>query len=118
MRHLVIPAPNDGLLVFSARRDPGADDHSAERGLAWRLDPEGHASPFAEALLSTQYDDAGRQTRAGLELWPGESDSPPHRAAGVVLGGQVANGERVSAALLHSSAEGTTGLGSYLIWRA
>ena len=41
---------------------------------------------YPEAFLSTQYDPSGRQTRAGLELWGGEEDAPPMRAAGTRLG--------------------------------
>ena len=117
VRHLAFPGPAGALLVLAARREAGGENQDAERVLAWQLDPEGQARPFGEALLSTQYDEAEVQTRAGLELWPQEGEAPPLRAAGTVQEGQVVNGERVTAALLHSSAEGTPGIGSYLIWR-
>ena len=118
VRHLAIPGPAGSLLVLAARREAGGENHDSERVLAWQLDPEGPARPFGEALLSTQYDEAGLQSRAGLELWPSQGEAPPLRAAGTVQEGQIVNGERVTAALLHSSAEGTSGLGSYLIWRS
>jgi hypothetical protein len=117
MRYLAIPGAERTLLVLTASREPGADGHSGERSCAWLLDAEGRASAFSEALLSTQYDDSGRQTRAGLELWPGEPDAPPMRAAGTLLG-EAANGPGLTAALLESSAEGVHGLGGYLIWRS
>ena len=116
VRHLAIPAPDGGLLVLVGRGEPGGSGHDAEQYGAWILDGEGGARPFAEALLSTQYDEAGRQTRAGLELWPVGAEAPPMRAAGTVLG-EAAVRDGVQAALLESSAEGFAGRGSYLIWR-
>lgn len=118
VRHLAMPAPDGALLVVASRREPGGAGHDTEHASAWLLDANGEANAFAETLLSTQYDQSGRQTRAGLELWPADSEAQPLRAAGTALGGQVANGERVTAALLHSSADGAQGLGDYLIWRS
>ncbi len=80
------------------------------------LDSKGEANPFGEALISTEYDAAGRPTRAGLELWPVESDAPPGRAAGTRMGG--VEEERTAAALLDAAVEGFRGIGSYLLWRA
>ena len=42
-----------------------------------------------EPRLSTTYDEEGRQRRAGLELWVGEEDDYPRRAAGEVLCGST-----------------------------
>ena len=117
LRHLTFPAPDGGLLVVAASRDPGADNHGDERVHAWRLDAEGQATSFGEALLSTQYDENGTQTRAGLELWPAEGEAPPMRAAGFVHEETAARLGRVSAALLHTSTEGIEGMGAYLLWR-
>lgn len=117
VRHLALPGPDGALLVVVARREPGASGHDAEQCGAWLLDDEGGARAFAEALLSTQYDEAGRQTRAGLELWLAGTEAPPMRAAGTVMA-DAAERDGVQAALLESSAEGFTGRGSYLIWRA
>ena len=117
MRHLAIPASEGALLVVTGGGAAETAGHGEENVGAWLLGPEGEPSAFAEALLSTQYDDAGRQTRAGLELWPSDPDAPPSRAAGTALGA-LADGEGVSAALLRSSMEGTRGLGSYLIRRS
>ena len=114
-RHLAIPAPDGGLIVATAAREPGHSDHAAERTAAWLIDADGRSTRFAETLLSTQYDADGRQTRVGLELWPSDSEAPAMRAAANALG--VAEVDGVSAAPMRSSAEGTPGLGAYLIWR-
>lgn len=116
IRHLAIPAPQGALLVVTGG-GAEAEGHGDEDVRAWLIDAEGRVSPFAEALLSTQYDDAGHQTRAGLELWPSDPDAPPIRAAGTSLG-PVAEGEGISAVLLRSSMEGAPSVGSYLIWRS
>jgi hypothetical protein len=118
LRQLAIPAADGSLILLASRRDPNGDGHASEATAAWLLDAKGGAAPFTEALLSTQYDGSGRQTRAGVELWPADPDAPPMRAAGTVGEGQLVERERVSAALLHTSAEGTEGLGGYVIWRA
>jgi len=116
LRYLAVPLDDDGLVVLVAARPAGTEGHSDEQLNAWLLDPEGGATPFAEALLSTQYDGDGRQTRAGLELWPvGEGETHPMRAAGTAIG--VAGNGGLSAALLRTSSEGRTGVGDYLIWR-
>jgi hypothetical protein len=120
LRQLAIPAADGNLIVLASRRDaaPEGGGHDSEATAAWLLDTEGGATHFTEALLSTQYDDSGHQIRAGLELWPEDPDAPPMRAAGRVSDGQRTVDGHVSAALLHSSAEGTEGLGGYVIWRA
>jgi hypothetical protein len=112
-RHLAIER-SDGALILVVARGEGAE-HGAEKTAAWLLDREGGFTAFSEALLSTQYDKAGRHTRAGLELWPDEEEVPPMRAAGTRLGGTDADG--LSAAFLRCSSEGSEGLGSYLIGR-
>ena len=116
-RHLAIPGPDRSLLLVTAVRPAGVGDHGDETMAAWRLDPEGGASPFGEALLSTQYDDSGLQVRAGLELW-GDADSPPVRAAGRLERGAAIRSGPVTAAALHTSAERAEGIGAYLIWRS
>lgn len=116
VRHLAIPHGDDGLLLLVARRPEGAEGHADEEVSAWRFGSEG-AAGFEEALVSTQYDEEGLQTRVGLELWSGEEgETHPIRAAGTAAG--VVEAGAVRAALLHTSAEGRDGLGDYLIWRA
>ncbi len=117
LRHLSIPAA-EGSLILVISRGPG-DDHASEATGAWLIDPERGASAFGESLLSTQYDASGGLTRAGLELWPAaDSDAPPTRAAGTTVGAAAVGEGAISAALMRTSAEGSEGLGSYLLWRA
>jgi hypothetical protein len=120
-RHLAVEAAERSLLLLCSLGAPGDESHGEEEAAAWLLEPEGGAVTFGEALLSTQYDEAGRQTRAGLELWPeGEEQTAraaATRAAGTRLGGTEPADPGMTAALLRFSTEGADGLGSYLIWR-
>jgi hypothetical protein len=116
-RFLAFPGPERSLLVVAAARPDGAATHGDEGIAAWRLDPEGAASAFGEALISTQYDGDGIQVRAGLELWRSEPETPPLRAAGQLLRRTAVEVGPVTAAALHTSAEGSEGIGEYLIWR-
>jgi hypothetical protein len=120
LRHLSIEGPEGSMLVIVARGERGAA-HGEEEIAAWRLDREGGFESFAEALLSTQYDESGRQTRMGLELWrEGEEQADraaATRGAGTRLGGTEDSAGPVSAALMRCSVEGNRGLGSYLIRR-
>lgn len=118
LRHLALPASEGGLLIALASAAPGTGSHAEESAAAWLLDPDGGRADYPEALLSTQYDGRGLQTRAGLELWGAAEDGPPMRAAGTALDGASAQDGGVSAAIMRTSAEGFEGLGSYLIWRA
>lgn len=119
-RHLAVEAP-EGALVLAVSIGPPGAAHGEEEAAAWLLDAEGGHTAFGESLLSTQYDEAGRQTRVGLELWPaGEeqtSRAAATRGAGTRLGGTDAGEAGVSGALLRCSVEGSAGLGSYLIAR-
>jgi len=69
-RHLAIEAADGSLILVVAQGPAGASGHGEEETAAWTLDPEGGATAFGEALLSTQYDVGGNPTRLGLELWP------------------------------------------------
>jgi hypothetical protein len=114
-RHLAIEAADGALLVAIARGEPGAEGHGEERASAWRIGEDGTESAFEEALISTQYSGAGRPTRVGLELWPGE-DGPPMRVACSILGSAEMRGGWAS--FLNARTDGAEGLGSYLLWRA
>jgi hypothetical protein len=116
LRHLALPAAEGALLLALASGPQGAP-HGAEATSAWLFDAGGELSSFREALLSTQYDEEGSQSRAGLELWSEDEEAPPMRAAGTRLGAGGGPASEVTAALLRSSADGAEGLGSYLIWR-
>lgn len=116
LRHLAMPTADGGVLMAMARAKEGegfAEEHSS----ALLLGADGAAASYPHAFISTQYDGSGRQTRTGLELWSRDPDAPPIRAAGTLLG-EAAESEGVTAAILRTSAEGATGLGGYLIWRA
>ena len=116
LRHLVVPLGDDGELICTAQRPSEVAEHGGEQVDAVRFGPEQEREEFGEVLLSTQFDGGGSPTRIGLELWRrDEGELGPLRAAGVVTGG--AEAAHVSAALLDTSSEGRTGIGSYLIWR-
>ena len=72
-----------------------------------------------EPRLSTTYDEDGRQVRAGLELWVGEEDDYPRRAAGEVLCGSTLDlGDlRLDCAFLRWRMGGRSGVGRYDLLR-
>jgi hypothetical protein len=116
-----VVALNDGGLSVALRseRPAGTAAHGAERAEGLLLDAEG-PQPVHEPLLSTQYDESGAQTRAGLELWVGEADELPRRGAGTRVGGTAIDldGWRLEAAFFWWTIEGAEGNGSYMIWRS
>jgi hypothetical protein len=119
LRHLAVEGPEGSLLLVVSVGKPDAP-HGEEEAAGWLLDPEGGCSSFAESLLSTQFDEAGRLTRFGIELWR-EGDEQADRAAatrgaGTRLGG-TEDDEAVSAALMGCSVGGNAGLASYLLRR-
>lgn len=116
-RSIAVAFADGGLLAARAARPAGATDHGDEEVLAAIADPDGAGIPIRAALLSTQYDDAGRHVRATLELWPEQNDDPrpPMRAAGsIVCGTSLMLGERrLDIAFFRWSMGGTPGLGRY-----
>ena len=82
------------------------------------LDPAGSLH-VDDPRLSTTYDADGRQRRAGLELWVGDSDQLAYRAAGeVVCGSTLELGAlRLDAAVFRWHSEGRSGIGRYDILR-
>jgi hypothetical protein len=72
-----------------------------------------------EPRLSTTYDEEGRQQRAGLELWVGEADDHPRRAAGEVLCGSTLDlgALRLDCAFLRWHMGGRSGIGRYDLLR-
>jgi hypothetical protein len=99
-------------------RPAGASDHEGEATWAALLGSAGTLR-VDEPRLSTTYDDAGRQRRAGLELWVGQEDSYPRRAAGeVVCGSTLDLGQlRLDCAFLRWRMDGRTGIGRYDVLR-
>ncbi len=89
-RALSIWLGEEGGLTLAAARPSRAKGHAEEAVSALLAEPadDGLAPrELADARLSTTYDGAGRQRRAGLELWEGEDDDYPRRASGEVLCG-------------------------------
>lgn len=98
----------------------GAGDKGHGDGARWAalLEPVA-ATPVADPRLSTTYDGEGRQRRAGLELWVGEEEAYPRRAAGtVVCGSTLELGQlRLDCAFMRWTMEGRTGVGRYDVLR-
>jgi hypothetical protein len=117
-RSIAVAFADGSILALRAARPQGADDHGSEEIVAAAADADGALTEFREPLLSTQYDDSGRQLRATLELWPeAEEPLPPIRAAGsVVCGTSLSDGERrIDLAIFRWSMDGKPGLGRYEI---
>jgi hypothetical protein len=97
-----------------AVRPAGSSDHAAESVWAALLAPAG-VLRVDEPRLSTTYDEEGRQRRAGLELWVGEEDAYPRRAAGeAVCGSTLDLGQlRLECAFFRWRMDGRSGVGRY-----
>ncbi len=131
VRSISVLLADGGLFALSALAPPGADGHDAEEVAALLAEPEDaggpedaedadapQGGPFAEALLSTEYDSEGRQRRATLELYPKlDSAEPPLRGAGTVICGATLEleGRRIDTAFFRWSIDGRPGLGRYEI---
>ena len=118
-RSIAIAFGDGGILAVRAARPQRADAHGEEEVVAALAQPDAEPMEIPEALLSTQYDGAGRQVRATVELWP-EHESVPHparRAAGtIVCGTSLALADRrLDIAFFRWSMEGKPGLGRYEI---
>lgn len=110
---------DDGsAVVLSAVRPVGAPAHGSEETWAAVLGVAG-ALRVDEPRLSTTYDEEGRQWRAGLELWVGEDDDHPRRAAGeVVCGAALDLGTlRLDCAFVRWRMAGRRGVGRYDLLR-
>lgn len=122
IRSIAVAFSDGGLLALRAARPQGASTHGDEETVAAVANPEGEIVQVREPLLSTQYDEAGRQVRATLELWPEESEEPrpPLRAAGsIVCGTSLPLGDwRLDVAFFRWSMDGRPGLGRYEVLSA
>jgi hypothetical protein len=118
-RFLTIERGGESFLIATALGQPGSEGHGNERTSGWLLEGE-TATPFEESLISTQYDDSGKPTRLGLELWPEDADQSSRAAASRVSGSSLGVAELggTRAGLFRCHVDGTEGLGSYLLWRA
>jgi hypothetical protein len=110
---------DDGTGVTAlAVRPADASHHEGEATWAALLGAAGSLR-VDEPRLSTTYDDAGRQRRAGLELWVGAEDTYPRRATGeVVCGSTLDLGRlRLDCAFMRWHMDGRTGSGHYDVLR-
>jgi hypothetical protein len=105
-------------VVIGAVRPDGVTVHADEAIWAAALDGE-RARIVDDARLSTTTDEAGRQIRAGLELWVGKDDDYPFRGTGeVVTGSTLELGAlRLDVAFFRWHVEGRTGTGHYDVIR-
>ena len=112
-------ALDERLLVGFSSRPSGASDHAAERSGFATIGADGAVAGYAEPLLSTEYDAAGNQKRATLELWPDVDEGIAERGGGQrVSGGRAALGElELAAAGFAWKLGGVAGPGGYEIVR-
>jgi hypothetical protein len=110
---------DDGTgVVLRSVRPAGGAAHGDESSWAAVLGAAGSLR-VDEPRLSTTYDDEGRQQRAGLELWVGDDDSYPRRAAGEVLCGSTfeLGRLRLDCAFVRWRMGGRSGVGRYDVLR-
>jgi hypothetical protein len=114
-----LPAGDGPGVAAGSARPEGVSGHDQERLAAWLLPASGEMTEVQEPLLSTQYDESGAQSRAGLELWVDADDRLPMRVAGVRVSDAAVelDGWRLQAAFFRWTVEGAEAAGSYLIWR-
>jgi hypothetical protein len=117
-RSIAVSFADGSILALRATRPEGAAEHGSEEIVAALADAEGVVTEIREPLLSTHYDDSGRQLQATLELWPTDEEPlPPIRAAGsIVCGTSLSDGgRRLDLAFFRWSMDGKPGLGRYEI---
>jgi hypothetical protein len=110
---------DDGTALTVVAAGPaGERGHEDEARWAAVLDPAGSLH-VADPRMSTTYDADGRQRRAGMELWIGEDDEHPRRAAGEAIAGSTLDlGRlRLDAAVFAWRAHGRRGVWRYYILR-
>lgn len=117
-RDATVILADGGLICVASASAGGSVEHGAEETVAAITHPGGYIE-FDEVLLSTEYDSAGRQRRATLELWPATEDVAALHGAGSVVTGCTAKiaGSVVNTALFRWSLDGHVGLGRYEITR-
>jgi hypothetical protein len=115
-RDLTVVLTEGGLISVSAVRATASGGHGSEESVAAISHPGGYIE-FGQALISTEYDRAGRQRRATLELWPESDEIAALHGAGTAISGCTAKagGAQINTALFRWSLDGHTGLGRYEI---
>ncbi len=108
----------DRALMLTATRPARARGHGEEAVAAWLVDG-GEPHAIDDARLTTAYDGALRQQRAGLELWVDEASEFARRASGKVLCGTTIDlgDQRLDSAFFAWRMEGREGVGRYDIVR-
>jgi len=108
----------DRAVMLTAARPARARGHGEEAVAGWLVDG-GEPLLIPEPRLSTTYDGALRQKRAGLELWMDEEDGYARRAAGQVLCGTTVDFGRLrlESAFFGWRMEGREGVGRYDVVR-
>jgi hypothetical protein len=111
---------DDGGLLSLSGTAPTGGGHGDEPLLAVLCDPDAAPVTFEEALLSTEYDEAGVQRRATLELWLDPEEGRPIRGGGTLISAAEVETEGLHTriAFFRWSVEGREGLGHYEIARA
>jgi hypothetical protein len=108
----------DRAVMLAAARPARARGHGEEAVAGWLVDG-GEPVAIEDPRLSTAYDGALRQQRAGLELWVDEESEFARRAAGKVLCGTTLDlGDvRLDSAFFAWRMEGRDGVGRYDVMR-
>jgi len=110
---------DDGTgIVIASVRSAGAQSHADEARWAAALDAQ-RARRIEEPRLSTTTDGAGRQIRAGLELWGEDDDEFAFRGTGEAVAGATLDlgGLRLDCAFFRWHVDGRTAIGRYDILR-
>jgi hypothetical protein len=110
---------DDGTgIVLASVRSSGAQSHADEAMWGAALDRE-RARRIEDPRLSTTTDGAGRQIRAGLELWLEDDEASAVRGVGEVLAGATLDlaGLRLDCAFFRWHVDGRTAVGRYDILR-
>jgi hypothetical protein len=102
------------LLIVVALRPEDSREHGEEVLAAAAIEPRSEPAAYAEPLLSTEYDEAGAQMRATLELWP-EGEGIAERGAGRRITGAAASTPygRLETARFAWGIGGTAAVGGY-----
>jgi hypothetical protein len=108
----------DGGFALGSVRTTKHDNHADEAAWGAAFGPDG-AREIDEIRLSTTTDEAGRQIRAGLELWLDKDDDYPYRGTGEVLTGSTLElgALRLDVAFFRWHLEGRTAVGRYDVIR-
>ncbi|MCO5315902.1 MAG: hypothetical protein M9938_07055 [Solirubrobacterales bacterium] len=117
-RDLTVILDEGGLLCVATAGPEASWCHGEEEAVAAISHPGGYLE-FERALVSTQSDEAGRQQRATLELWPASEQVAALHGAGHSVAGCTARlpDATVNTALFRWSLDGHAGTGRYELTR-